>query len=266
MKSPGRVIDGPYAAWGAYDEAAQVVLASGATLVVGQPLCLDLTNLGPDNNIPNNGAALAQCERLVATTSANAGPVFGVFTGFPNGAIPSGVALTVSGGLMTYTNNNTNSVTAAVNVKQSGWGYVYAGTASSSPAAISVNSSLIISSSYAYAIAGTAAILKTVGTALATAVNTSSSAAVATGSHAITPASMVGITTTTALLIDSLQSGVQETVTPSAVTSTTFTATFANAHAANFAITGAQKGASGTLIAANNSITGLVAAYITVNV
>ena len=266
-KTPGRVIDGPYAAWAQTDEVAQIVLAAAATLVLGQPLCLDLTNLGPDNNVPNNAAALSQCERLVATTSANAGPVFGVFIGFPNASLPKGIAApTVSsatnGGAPTYTNNSGATITATVNIRKSGWGYVFAGTASSSPTAITVFSKMIISASYPYAIVGTPAPFASVGAAIATAINTTSPTTIAAGSRTVTPVSMVGITTTTPLLIDTLVGGQQETVTPSAVTATTFTATFANGHAASYPITGAANGPSSSLIAANASASGLVTALI----
>jgi hypothetical protein len=270
-KSPGRVIDGPYANFATYDENAQVNLAASGTLVLGQPLCLDLTNLGPDNNVPNNGSALAQCERLVATTNANAGPVFGIFLGFPNGVLPKGFTLTVAsatnGGAPTYTNNSGASAIVPVNVRQSGWGYVFAGTAAASPVAITVGSALVTSTTLTYLVAGTATILKTGGTAIATAINTTSPTAVVAGAgRVVTPVSMVGITTSTPLLIDSLASGVQETVTPSAVSSTTFTATFVNGHAAGFGITGAASALGATLIPATISLSGLVAAYIETNV
>jgi hypothetical protein len=270
LKSPARVIDGPYANFAAFDESAQIVLAASATLVLGQALALDVTNLGPDNNVANNGTALAQCERLVPTTSGNAGPLFGIFNGFPNGVLPKGFTLTVAsatnGGAPTYTNASGASVVQAIVVRQSGWGYVWAGVAAASGAAVNVGSALITNSTQAWAIAGSASITKTVGTALATAINTTGPSTIAAGSRTVTPVSMVGITTSTPLLIDSLASGIQETVTPSAVTATTFTATFVNGHSAGFGITGSQTTSGNTLIANNASQTGLVAAYIETNV
>ena len=66
---------------------------------------------------------------------------------------------------------------------------------------------------------------------------TSSALAVAAGSATVTPATMVSsIVAGTRLLIDQGQPN-QETVTVTAVTATTFTATFANAHSAGFTIT-----------------------------
>jgi hypothetical protein len=59
---------------------------------------------------------------------------------------------------------------------------------------------------------------------------TTSSSTVASGSHAMTPASMLGIHVGDSLLVDTVASTVQETVVVTAVTNTTFTATFANAH------------------------------------
>ncbi len=60
--------------------------------------------------------------------------------------------------------------------------------------------------------------------------STTSSSTVASGSHAMTPASMLGIHVGDSLLVDTVVSGVQETVVVTAVTNTTFTATFTNAH------------------------------------
>jgi predicted permease len=144
---------------------------------------------------------------------------------------------------------------------------VWAGVAAAGGVAVNIGSVLIVNATQPYAIAGTAAGLTTVGTAIATAINTSSPTAIVAGAaRVVTPVSMSGITTATALLIDSLVSGIQETVTPTAVTATTFTATFANGHAAGFGITGPNANqAKGTSIIANNaSATGLVAAFIEV--
>ena len=270
MKSPSRVIDGPYASFATADENAQIVIASAATLVLGQPLSLDVTQLGPDANVPNNGVALAQCERLVPSTSAAAGPIFGIFTGFPNGVLPRGFVQAQSsatnGGALTYTNNSGATATLAINVRQTGFGYVWAGVAATGGAAVNIGSTLVINATQAYAIAGTVVGLATVGTAIASAVFTSYPVSIAAGSRTITPVSMVGITAATPLLIDSLVSGLQEVVTPSAVTATTFTATFANAHTAGFSITGPNAPqAKGTALIANNaSATGLVACMIEV--
>ena len=34
----------------------EIVIATNGTLKIGQPMCLDVTQFGPDNNVPNNGA------------------------------------------------------------------------------------------------------------------------------------------------------------------------------------------------------------------
>jgi len=68
------------------------------------------------------------------------------------------------------------------------------------------------------------------------AVNTTGPSTIASGSRTITPASMNNINLNSVLVIDTVASGVQETVTVSAVTATTFTATFSNAHTGPFPI------------------------------
>lgn len=66
-------------------------------------------------------------------------------------------------------------------------------------------------------------------------INTTTTTAVgAAGAATITPGSMANISVGTLLLVDA--GGSQETVTVSAVTSTTFTATFANTHSGTWAI------------------------------
>jgi hypothetical protein len=66
-------------------------------------------------------------------------------------------------------------------------------------------------------------------------VNTTSGTAVSsTGSHAVTPASMYGIHVGDALLVDS--GTTPEVVTVTAVTATTFTATYASTHLSNFTV------------------------------
>jgi len=62
------------------------------------------------------------------------------------------------------------------------------------------------------------------------AVSTTALTTVTSGSTVITPVSMNNINVGTKLLVDTVASGVQETVTVTAVTGTTFTASFSNAH------------------------------------
>jgi hypothetical protein len=59
---------------------------------------------------------------------------------------------------------------------------------------------------------------------------------VAAGSHAVTPASMTAITIGTVLSIANADGTAAETVTVTGTTGTTFTATFVNAHTANFLV------------------------------
>jgi hypothetical protein len=63
--------------------------------------------------------------------------------------------------------------------------------------------------------------------------STTIAAGFASGARTVTPASMFGIVATATLLVDTVGSGVQETVTVTSVTPTTFTATFAQSHGAN---------------------------------
>lgn len=68
-------------------------------------------------------------------------------------------------------------------------------------------------------------------------VNTSSAAPIASGSQVVTPGSMDGIYVGAKLLVGS--GGTREQVTVTAITATTFTATFVNSHAAAAPIVGA---------------------------
>lgn len=71
------------------------------------------------------------------------------------------------------------------------------------------------------------------------------------GVQTVTPASMTGILTTSQILIDPDGSGIQEWVTPSAVTGSTFTANFAFAHGANTRVLGNGAPAAGAGYAIN---------------
>jgi hypothetical protein len=79
---------------------------------------------------------------------------------------------------------------------------------------------------------------------------TTVAASVAAGNQTVTPASMNGITTGTALLIDDDTN--QENVTVAAVTATTFTAVFAQAHTGTFNVYGFQQAKL------NNEVPGLL--------
>lgn len=277
-KGPGRTTNGPFANWGTDDDVCEFVLASAATLKLGQVLCLDVTQLGPDNNVPNNGVAPPLCERTVATTSANAGDVFGVVTNVGN--VPTGVNVTRVNGVQTWTNSSGSSVVLTVDVRQLGWGYVFAGTVSiaSTGASILVGSRLITSTTQAFAVRGTAAIGQTVGTALGTAINTTQGTAsflgapgspAAAGVISVVPQSMVGIVPNAIVLIDSLQSGVQEAVSVGSISIPSFSIAITNAHPAGFRITGPNTppAINSVLISTPGTgvtYSGLVAAYINV--
>ena len=284
-----RVTDGPYANWGSDDDVGQFVLAAGAVLRLGQPMCLDVTQLGPDQNVPNNGALLAQCERCVLPTSVNAGPLFGVLTSigaaFTSGQTAS-LTQSIIGGIPTWTNKTPSNVTVTFSVRQLGWAYVYAGTITGGRA-VKIGDPLIITSSNAFAVSssvglgGGTPLGQTVGTALGTAINTteggipSGSAQVPTtglgapggpGIISIVPLSLAGIVIGANILIDTVASGVQEAVSVGAISYPTFSVALANAHAGNFRITGPYTNAliSTNLISVANqqTTTALVAAYV----
>jgi len=69
-------------------------------------------------------------------------------------------------------------------------------------------------------------------------VSTTVSASVSPGTQTVTPASMANINVGTPLLIDDAHTGLEEVVTVTAITSSTFTATFVNSHAGPFNVTG----------------------------
>lgn len=279
-KAPGRVIDGPYANWGADDDIGTFSLANGSALKLGQPVCLDVTSLGPDNNVPNNAAQPPLAERLVATTSANAGPMFGVITNVSQ-LPPSGVIYSVITGVPTWTNSSGATVVLPVNVRQLGWAYVWAGTVSiaSTGSSVIVGGKLITSTTQAFAVNGTTqSIASTVGNALATAVNTTQGriasniiggigAPAAAGVISIVPNNIVGIVPNTILLIDSLAGGAQESVSVGSISYPTFSVALANAHPAGFKITGpaTNPAVNSVLISTPGTgvtYSGLVACYV----
>ena len=283
-KGPSRVTDGPYANWGVDDEQAQVVIATNGTLKIGQPMCLDVTQFGPDNNVPNNGAALPLCERLVACTSANAGDLFGVIAAINGPVPPVKFPITYVNGVPTYTNLTGAPLTVLVTVCQLGWAYVWAGTnRTNATTNVTVGAQLVTNSSNAFAIAGSAAIGSTVGQALATAINTTESfivsgqnipaggagAAMGPGVVSVVPNSLQSITPNTIVLIDSLASGVQESVSIGSISYPTFSVALANAHAGGFRITDTRTSAANaslliSVAGAGTTESALVAAYVNI--
>lgn len=290
-KAPSRVTDGPYANWGTNDEVGQVSLTNGSTLKLGQPLCIDVTQLGPDNNVPNNGANLPLCERLVATSNANAGPVFGVITGLGN-VLPSGVVLSQVAGVPTWTNSSGATLVVTVTVRQLGWAYVFAGiagglTTATAGRAVKIGDPLVVSTSKTYAVSssiatgGSQPAGQYIGIALGTAINTKQAGIPTPGNAtpvagtgapipsagivSVTPLSLVGITAGTILLIDSLTSGVQESVSVGSISYPTFSFAATQAHAKGYTITGPASNAaiSTNLISvAATEQSGLVACYV----
>lgn len=93
---------------------------------------------------------------------------------------------------------------------------------------------------------------------------TANNAVSAPGAATITPASMIGIYDGSLLTYDTGEA--QETVTVTAVTATTFTATFANTHSAGAAIVGSGAPTAGTMIGARCQVTAFsdtdLAAYL----
>ncbi len=283
-KNPSRVIDGPYANWADTDELCQISLANGSTIQLGQPVCIDVTQLGPDANIPNNAANLPLCERVVATTSANAGPIFGVVSGVqgaPNGITLSYIngfsgATVTNGGVPTWKNTSGSTLVVNIWVRQQGWAYVLAGTAAIGQTggnSILVGSSLITTSAQVFAIQGTAAINTNVGVALATAINTTEQipgAPLGPGVVSVFPDSLVGLVPPALVLIDTLGSGVQEGVSVGSISYPTMSIALANAHTAGFKITGPNAGnaAKNTVListpGAGKTVYGLVAAFVDV--
>ncbi len=276
-----RITDGPFAAWGADDDIGILTLANGSNVKLGQPLCIDMTKLGQDNNVPLNGVNPPLCEQLVASTNTNAGDIFGILTNV-SGPLPKNVVVSNVQGIPTWTNSTGSTITLLVDVRQQGWAYVYAGTAAigqTGGTSVLVGSRLITTSAQAFAIVGTAAAGVTVGMALATAIQTNqggivagvptagNGAPAAAGVISVVPQSIVGITPNTLVLIDSLAGGVQEQVSVGSISYPTFAIAVANAHPAGFRITGSQTTKSGVLIStvgAGNTMPGLVATWVNV--
>jgi hypothetical protein len=232
-------------------------ISASGTLNVGQPFCRDLTQLagGHAQNdlaiVPSKLFYNARTsDRGVLPTSANAGDCIGIFQG-------------IEGQGIAYTNTGSASVIYVAQCRQKGIGRVLAGAVASGTA-VTIGAALIVSSSNAFATVGSRAIGTAVGTVVAYPIFTTVSASVAAGSHTVTPASILGITTSTPLTIDT--GTLQEIVTPSAVSTSagTFTATFANAHMGPFVVAGINSTVGATIIAVpgSGSITGVVLADI----
>jgi len=123
-----------------------LTLANSATCAQGQVLVRDVTKI----------AGTAGADMVVLPTSANGGPVYGVYQG------PS------------FTNSSGASATYPITVRVFGIGVVSA--SGQAPAAVNVGDNLIVNSSQLASIKGTAAISSQVGVALATGAVTSKGA------------------------------------------------------------------------------------------
>jgi len=243
--------------YGGTDELTQLLtisLTAAQVLAVGTPICRDITKL-PGGMLPADASpsvlffSARQTDTGVLATSANAGDVIGVFTGVGE----QNIALT-----------NTTAVTKnfVIPVRRVGLARVLAGAVAAGTA-VTIGSKLIITSSNVFATVGTRAIGNSIGVVTAYAVNTTIALATAAGSVAVTPASMAGITTSTVLTIDT--GTVQELVTPSAVTATTFTATFANAHPVTTQVKGILSTSGASVIAVPGSGSTSLAVFADVN-
>lgn len=291
FKSPGRVIDGPNAQWQIEGENAQVVLTNNSSLQLGQPLCIDVTQLGPDANVPNNGAALPQCERLVATTSANAGPIWGVLSAIPGAASSAGLiqgltltyqngfnanATIATGGIPTWTNKTGSTITVTVQVCQTGFAYVLAGAAAIGQTggnSILVGSTLITTTAQPFAIQGSAVISGTVGTTIANAINTyqaNPGGALAAGVVSVIPSSLVGWAPPQLINVDVPGSTVQEAVSIGSISYPTASIAVVNSHTAGVKFTGPNAGTqakNAVLIStpgAGVTVRGLVATWVNI--
>lgn len=307
-KAPARVLDGPYAQWASADDNCTLILqpvlsptqASAAqtySIRLGQPVYIDVTQFGPDNNVMNNGISpvtnYAQAEQeigplgelVLPSQAANAGPLFGVVTQVET---TQGLTYSLNGGVPTWTNTSGKVLLVKLTVRQQGWGYVWVGTTSASNTICSVGSTLGVNSNFNFAVRINSPVIgQSIGVALATAINTtqcigpvglqssrnqpltafSVPAPQGPGLVSIIPANLAGIITGAGLLIDTLQSGVQEAVSVASISYPAFTANLANAHTGNFPITGPiSTQATGSMlissVGASCVASGLVACWI----
>lgn len=145
-KSPNRTMDGPYASWATEDDFVWFTIPTGGTLNQGQPVALDVTQLGPNANP-------AQSEYTVPNSNANSSQdCLGCYQG-ANIVNPSG----------------TVTLRVLIQVRQSGYGVVYAGAVTAG-VAVTVGGQLVLDATHDYAVQSAAAQITgpVVGIALAT--------------------------------------------------------------------------------------------------
>lgn len=158
FNTPTRQLDGPSASTDWFDVDAEITLANAATLLQGQVVCIDVTQL------LGAKAASPQCEQVVVSTSANAGRPYGVYQG------------------ATITNATGASQVYKISVRCYGYGVVWAGT--TGPTALTVSSNLIVSGATTSAIPGTAALYATIGQTMATGATVAVGSTIIGGTHA----------------------------------------------------------------------------------
>lgn len=209
-----------------------ISLANAAVLAQGTPILRDLTQLpggfapqdvGPSKLFQNARIS----DRGVLATSANAGDVIGVYQG------------------SSYTNTTGSSQIYVASCKFQGLGRVLAGAVAAGTA-VTVGANLITTNANIFATVGARAIGTAIGKVVAYPVNTTVAANIAAGSQTVTPASMVGIIAAMQLTIDS--GSLQEVVTVASITATTFTATFAQAHAGPVTVQGINSAVGAAII------------------
>jgi hypothetical protein len=208
----------PFAESEYVDFSAQITLAAGDSLLTGQVVCRDVTQVVGVAGQVGTSATSSLPDVVVFPSNANAGRTYGVYQG------------------PTVANSSSAAITFVTTFRRKGIGVVLA-TGVSGGTAVTVGATLVAQpASSDEVIVGSFATGKLVGMAVATAINTQLRAAVAGAAGVVAYAlNPVGITTSTPLVIDTAQSGVQETVTPSAITqgvpaSTTLTVTVVSAN------------------------------------
>lgn len=127
-KTPNRTMDGPFAAWATKDDFVWYTIPTSGTLNQGQPVVIDVTQLGPN-------ASPAQAEYCIPNSNSNSTQLcVGVY---------QGAAQT----------NPSASVTKRVliQVRQQGYGQVYAG-AIAAGVAVTVGGALSLDTTHDFAI------------------------------------------------------------------------------------------------------------------
>lgn len=218
-KPSGTISDGPNASVETGDFEAVFQIPSLGTLLVGQPVMRDVTQFVGQYAILNNPPSAlfqASADQVVLPTSANAGDVYGVFQGpgYNNVTFTNVTGANLAYGSSCYRKVGPGRVLA---------GAILAGTA------VTVGSTLVVSPANAFATVGARAIGTSLGRVLAYPINTAIPLATAAGAGiVVTPLLMAGINVGSVLTIDVGSN--QELVTVTAVTATTFAATFVKSH------------------------------------